>query len=676
LTVGDSIIVRNAGGEESPVYLSINPEWFGSNWDVDDNTEIHIYASWVEDGWLLAETITKSENPNGLLRNYPADSLKLEIINLSEMDGFGLTLMGEESRMRQGNYQLVPLAEGLIFNDERDEYFLRSCPGEPLSFSVETIALDPEAEDLDLTDLELKWAMGNQVVLRDTGMTTIEYTYPSGNGFQMTVMADSSNMVPAYSKKINVQLNADPEFAIEAPSELCENIPANISGGMDGENIIGASAQASETIFSEFFGEALFLPDGSGTFYSTTINVEGLDDELVLDESNRLEYICVNVEHSFLGDLEAWITCPSGDSLALFDAYGSEGLYPGLGFGGGGAYLGDANDALGGAPDGPGIGFNYCFSDTASWGTLEDEFLGLNFIQVSTFQEGNAMTPGSYRFEEDLINLDGCPLNGEWTLNFADNIGIDNGWLFDWQLAFTLEEPGEIFEFNSELVNADWQDHPWITAEIAGSITVTPNNDQSETLVFEVTDSDGCIFTEDLFLNPENIPNDIEVSGICDLAAEISWDLSDGTLNLIDGPSSEFEVISSVEGVFIEVQEPGNYEFEFSTLNCSYSASANFEYLAPNHPDCTLAIAERTKRSGLLLFPNPTNENIYLELDNGANYARFITLYSIDGKRILEKSLGNAEELIQLNVKELDAGMYIIVLRTDTHSTSGIFQKL
>ncbi len=87
LTVGDSIIVRNAEGEESPVYLSINPEWFGNNWDVEDNTEIHIYASWIEDGWLLAETITKSENPIGLLRNYPADSIKIEIVSISETDG-------------------------------------------------------------------------------------------------------------------------------------------------------------------------------------------------------------------------------------------------------------------------------------------------------------------------------------------------------------------------------------------------------------------------------------------------------------------------------------------------------------------------------------------------------------------------------------------------------------
>jgi hypothetical protein len=116
--------------------------------------------------------------------------------------------------------------------------------------------------------------------------------------------------------------------------------------------------------------------------------------------------------------------------------------------------------------------------------------------------------------------------------------------------------------------------------------------------------------------------------------------------------------------------------FTFNTLNCSYSASANFEYLAPDHPDCTLGTAERTKRNGLLLFPNPTNENIYLELDKGVNSNRFITLYSVDGKRILEKNLGKAEELLELDVRELDAGMYIIVLSSDTQSTSGIFQKL
>jgi len=676
LAFGDSIIVRNNGGEESPVYLSINSEWFGDDWDVDDNTEIRVYASWIEDGWWLAETITKSENPDGLLRNYPADSLKIEIVTLSEIDGLGFTLMGEEARVRQGDYQLIPSAEGLTFNEDADQYFLRSCPGAPLSFSVEAMALDPEADDLDFTDLELKWAMGNQVVLRDTGMTSIEYTYPSGNGFQMRVMADSSNMVPAYSKKINVQLSAHPEFTIEAPSELCENVPANISGGMDGETIIGASAQASETIFSEFFGETLFLPDGSGSFYSTTINVEGLGDELILDESNRLEYICVNVEHSYLGDLEAWITCPNGDSLALFDAFGGEGLYPGNGFGGGQMYLGDANDALGGNPEGPGIGFNYCFSDTASWGTLEDEFVNLNLVQVNTFQEGNAMAPGPYKFEENVSNLEGCPLNGEWTLNFADNLFSDNGWLFDWQLAFTLEEPGEIYEFNSEIVSAEWQEHPWITAVENGSITVLPNSDESGTLVFEVLDNDGCIFTEDLVLNPENVPADIEESGICELSAQIPWDLSDGTLNLIDAPSPEFDIMSNEEGIFIEVQEPGNYEFEFNTLNCNYSASANFEYLAPDHPDCTLGREEIINKNDLIIYPNPTYGQVSIQLEGYPSSDQTISTYNAEGKLVYQERIGKKEGAIQLDLQNLRPGIYIVILNSQSETRTGRFQKL
>ena len=50
------------------------------------------------------------------------------------------------------------------------------------------------------------------------------------------------------------------------------------------------------------------------------------------------------MEHSYLGDLEMMLTCPSGLSINVFNSYsGSSGLFPG-GFGGGNTFLGGAYD--------------------------------------------------------------------------------------------------------------------------------------------------------------------------------------------------------------------------------------------------------------------------------------------------------------------------------------------
>ena len=71
--------------------------------------------------------------------------------------------------------------------------------------------------------------------------------------------------------------------------------------------------------------------------------------------------ICINIEHSYLGDLDITLTCPSGVTLTLMDTYTG---------GGGTTFLGDALD------DGtltPGIGLDYCWSMSAVLGTMSAE---------------------------------------------------------------------------------------------------------------------------------------------------------------------------------------------------------------------------------------------------------------------------------------------------------------
>ena len=52
----------------------------------------------------------------------------------------------------------------------------------------------------------------------------------------------------------------------------------------------------------EDFGDQ-YISDGSGVSYETTVNIQAFDAEASLDDDD-FEEICIEIEHSYLGDLQ------------------------------------------------------------------------------------------------------------------------------------------------------------------------------------------------------------------------------------------------------------------------------------------------------------------------------------------------------------------------------------
>jgi len=186
----------------------------------------------------------------------------------------------------------------------------------------------------------------------------------------------------------------------------------------------------------------IYLPDGSGINYTDTIIVSGFNAGALFSSISDLESLKVNIEHSYLGDLEMLLTCPNGTSVTVFNS-NSGGIIPG-GFSGGGTYLGHPiNDQAG--P--PGVGEDYIWSSTSNtFGDFPTEFAAVNIIALTTPSSpsaGNSMNwNGIYAPEESFINLIGCPLNGDWYITIRDNLGTDDGYVFGWGLDFdTLTNP-------------------------------------------------------------------------------------------------------------------------------------------------------------------------------------------------------------------------------------------
>jgi gliding motility-associated-like protein len=261
------------------------------------------------------------------------------------------------------------------------------------------------------------------------------------------------------------------------------------------------------TLGGSFNGGTLALPDGTGSSYNTTIPVNGFPSSATIQSAQDILGLCVNMEHSYLGDLDIQLTCPNGTVIDLVQSIGVSTA--------GSTFLGDAADS---EADGiPGIGWDYCWSNNPTYGNMGAEATAGNTVPVT---DGVALPSGSYTPVQPFSNLIGCPLNGNWTITVTDNYAIDDGFIFDWEIGFsgsgsndslaTVNEPGPI-TISSNITDAD-------CGSCNGAITVTPltgtapytylwNTGATTATIaslcagvynVEVTDANGC--TENFFV--------------------------------------------------------------------------------------------------------------------------------------------------------------------------------
>lgn len=233
--------------------------------------------------------------------------------------------------------------------------------------------------------------------------------------------------------------------------------------------------------------EETFLPDGSGTAYNTCINVACFEPGAVLTDISQIFDICLNMEHSYSGDLDIKIISPNGQEAALFFQAG------------GGTYFGGAND-----DDGfdPGVGADYCFSMSGS--TL---LANANTILAGT-PANNSWEPGTYLPVESFQSLVGSPLNGNWCIEIIDNLAIDNGYIFSWELNFDSSIPQEDFTFIPTITSESWDADASITEVNGNAITVAPATSGTFCYTYRVVDEFGCEFTEEICIDvaDENQP--------------------------------------------------------------------------------------------------------------------------------------------------------------------------
>ena len=370
-----------------------------------------------------------------------------------------------------------------------DTGYIDVCPGDEIVFTAEGIYAENNLRyaQSDATST-FTWNFQDGTVEEGVGLTTVSHTYDEPGGYlaALTITdADGCTNTARISQRVRVA----PPPIFSSPDNLPENLCIGQEvtltvGREDSPNSIDYDPTPVEFSFntSQTFTELTELPDGNGSEYSSPLVFSNFNPGQTLGQASDLVRICATMEHSYLGDLDIWISCPDGSELELHRYSTTDDVQRQL------LGQGDQNTLT---PDPPG---QYCWTANAPRTMAE---------HVDQFNVGadQTMPEIDYAAEESFASLVGCPLNGEWSLNIRDNLSNDNGYIYEWSIEFvnTLYPNQETFLVPvNDFAFDNFSNFSFYGTD---SVIFAAQNSGPNTLRIISTDDYGCVYDTSVSIN-------------------------------------------------------------------------------------------------------------------------------------------------------------------------------
>ncbi|MFB6258575.1 MAG: PKD domain-containing protein [Flavobacteriales bacterium] len=371
--------------------------------------------------------------------------------------------------------------------------YVEICPGDQVTFWGD--ANYPNNDSLyhqanSTSTFVWNWGDGTS----DTGQV-VSRPYNSAGIYEVSLtVIDSNGCVSGAPASQTVMVAPEPSFDGTGPvlDSICLGGTNSLIGTVSPDTIYETCTPP--------VADTTALPDGNGVSYTSAITVDCYNSGQTLNDISNLENICLTMEHSYLGDLQLEITCPSGQTVMLADTYNGSPTSE---------YLGEPIDNNTGTP---GDGYQYCFNTSPSYGTWNAE--AGNYTYTYTDNNGNTITndylpAGSYQSENPLSNLVGCQLNGDWTITVTDNLGIDDGYIFNWGLTFNDSILPPNLQDAVGMDSTYWNNDPDVVSMSSNQDTavVQPDSTGQQCYTYTAVDSFGCAWdtTVCFYVNTLNI---------------------------------------------------------------------------------------------------------------------------------------------------------------------------
>lgn len=375
-----------------------------------------------------------------------------------------------------------PVAESVITDPEPETgtQSVGACIGEPVTFSDNGSFAQP-----GFNIETYKWNF-NDGIIDTTSGPTVTHTFDEPGEYIVTLTVIDDNGCSSLNlEPLQVLVSTLPIFNIEHDNEICLGESATLDGS-------AVQSQTWTSLPPQVVSGETFLADGAGFAYSTSLDFDFFEPGAVLESCDDLLGIFINIEHSYLGDLDMQIECPDGTVVPLLN-------YPN---GGGATYLGEAVDDFVDLPgeNVPGTGYTYTWAPGATNGNLSDQPPNIvDYENNAGFDVSNDIVPeGTYEADGNLCDLVGCPLNGSWTLTIVDNLGADNGYIFYWGIDFNPEYFPDVTTFTPVIglgTDSTYWDGPNLSEVTADGniVSFTPDAVGSYDFTFSAVNNFGCV---------------------------------------------------------------------------------------------------------------------------------------------------------------------------------------
>ena len=332
------------------------------------------------------------------------------------------------------------------------------------------------------------WQMGNgDTTPSRQGGVTADVKYNAIDCYDINLaITDEFGCKSGSYESVRVRLAQMPIKTIYALATICNVDSILVNVGYAGENsTITLKTIEFEQKKSKTNPVRKFIPDGPSCdvlCYDAVVEFTDFPAGRTVMSKEDICSICINYEHTFLGDYSLSIYCPTANEQT---GHGIALLKQGKPGGGSGEHNGfplprtapydDSQNKCDSLTNPYGVGLEYCFSRNAAYELVNGHFAnyegpdtntafmknveemdGVEYIfppipspfalagtvppNYSTYS-GQTLPPSDhenqkdyYLPQSDFSSLVGCPLNGTWSIHLCDEWGSDNGWVFSWSL--------------------------------------------------------------------------------------------------------------------------------------------------------------------------------------------------------------------------------------------------
>ena len=379
------------------------------------------------------------------------------------------------------------------WNEEESRY--EACSNEPIQVSANGVFPNNDLPNgYHQSDENLNWTWswidGNGThETGGVGENSLEIDFEPG-AYYLTVSArDINGCTYVYPEQMLIVVSFPPSFDLTyVTPEICPGEVVLLDGYVQPPDlwVMEIPSQIIDPYCTE---------DDITHVQSMCFNHTAFAPGQIIQSPSDIESIAIDIEHSYLGDLEVWITCPSGNRLTLFDGYHGNSTYQFLG-----QPVDDESE-----PCVPGSPFHYSWSPN---GTTTIEQVASNAPTYSyTDNVGNSyygheyIPAGDYRPSGNWSNLVGCPVNGEWCINIQDHRLYDDGTIFSVELHFAdyMIPQESLIQYQTEYdTSATSHDLWWTGVELSADslahITTLLSIPGQHEFVFSATDNFGCTY--------------------------------------------------------------------------------------------------------------------------------------------------------------------------------------